>query len=262
MRKVFDKNRVVGFLFLLTLLFSITLLAQGSAGSGGTAEPRYLVDIPTAGMLHKSTYAIDISFYQEGGVLLGLSAGILDRLSFGLSYGGSKLIGSGTPDMNKAPGVNVKIRIIEENLVMPAIVIGFDSQGRDGFLKTLDRYRIKSLGFYAAASKNYELLGFFSIHGGVNYSLERSDDDKDVNLFAGVEKTLGPVVSLMLEYNLASNDSDRRAIGKGRGYFNAGLKCSVGGNLTLGVHLKDLIKNSDNVSVGNRTVSVEYNGSF
>ncbi len=233
--------------------------AQGSAGSEGILEPRYLVDVPTAGMLAKGSFAIDMDFYQEGGVLLGLSAGILDRLSFGVSYGGTHLIGSDEPVMNSMPGINIKIRIIEENVALPAIVLGFDSQGRDGHIKTLSRYSIKSPGVFAAASKNYSLLGFFSLHGGVNYSFERADDDKDFNVFAGIEKSIGGVVSLVLEYNLGANDSDGKAIGKGRGYLNAGVKCSVGGGLTLAVCLKDLARNSRNeVTVANRTVKIEY----
>ncbi len=233
--------------------------AQGSAGSAGTLEPRYLVDIPTAGMLPKSSFALDMDFYQEGGVLLGLSAGILDRLSFGISYGGSDLIGSGEPEMNPVPGVNLKIRVIEENVALPAIVLGFDSQGRDGYIKSLSRYVIKSPGFYVAASKNYELLGFFSIHAGVNYSLERADDDRDFNVFAGVEKSVGGVISLVVEYNLGANDSNGKALGKGRGYLNAGVKCSIGGGLTLAVCLKDLAKNSrDDITVANRVMKLEY----
>ena len=245
-------------LLLLTILASQVVVAQGSAGSGGKFEPRFLVDIPTAGMLDKGSFALDINFFQQGGVILGLSAGILDRLSFGLSYGGSNLIGAGTPTMNDVPGINVKVRVIEENILFPAIAIGFDSQGKDGYIKSLSRYVVKSPGFYAAASKNYAMLGFLSIHGGVNYSLERADDDRDVNAFAGVEKTLGPFVSAVLEYNAALNDNSGRAIGKGRGYINAGLKWSVSGGLTLSVNFKDLAENARGSTSTNRTVTLEY----
>ena len=237
--------------------------AQGSAGTEGILEPRFLVDVPTAGMLAQGSFGLDLDFYQDGGILLGLSAGLLDRLSFGVSYGGTRLVGSDEPIMNPVPGVNIKFRIIEENVALPAIVLGFDSQGRDGYLKDLSRYTIKSPGFYAAASKNYSLLGYLSIHGGVNYCLERADDDRDINAFAGVEKSVGSVVSLLMEYNLGANDSDGKAIGKGRGYLNAGVKCTVGGGLTLGVCLKDLARNSSHdVTVANRTVEIEYAKTF
>ncbi len=243
------------------LLVSITTqgTAQGSAGTEGHLEPRYLVDIPTAGMLTKGDLALDLDFYQEGGVLLGLTLGILDRLSLGVSHGGTHLIGSDVPVMNSIPGANVKIRIVEESVDWPAIVLGFDSQGRDGYLKSLSRYTIKSPGLYAAASKNYSMMGFLSLHGGVNYSFERADGDKDINGFAGVEKTVGGAVSLVLEYNLGANDSNARAVGKGRGYVNAGIKWAVGNGLTLGVFFKDLTRNGNtDITVANRTVRIEY----
>lgn len=233
-------------------------LAQGAAGAGATYEPRMMIDMPTAGMLDKGSFAVDLNFYQEGGVLFGLSAGIFERLSFGIAYGGSRLIGGDEPTMNSTPGVNVKLRILEESAGLPALAIGFDSQGKDGYLKDLGRYAIKSPGFFAVGSKNYTMMGFLSLHGGVNYSLERGDDDKDVNFFFGAEKTLGPFLSFVAEYNLGVNDSDRRALGKGRGYLNGAVTMALGGGLTLGVNFKDILKNGKDVTVANRTVRMEY----
>jgi len=251
--------------FLVVVLLCVCVhygAAQGAAGTSGGQEPRFLVDVPTAGMLDKGNFALDVDFYQEGGVLLGMSVGVFERLSFGISYGGSRLIGSASPVMNDIPGVNLRVRIIEENMVFPAIVLGFDSQGKDGYIKGQDRYRSKSPGFFAVASKNYLLLGYLSLHGGVNYSLERADGDKDPNVFLGVEKTIGPILSFVLEYNLGLNDNSGDAIGKGRGYVNAGLKVSLGNGLTLGVNMKDIIKNGRDITVANRTVRLEYARAF
>ncbi len=243
---------------VLVLLASNGSFAQGSAGSSGKFEPRFIVDMPTAGMLDKGSYAVDLSFYQNGGVLLGFSVGALSRLSLGVSYGGTGLIGSGTPVMNEIPGFNAKIRILEESTTLPALAIGFDNQGKDGYIKELSRYVMKSPGFYAVLSKNYSLLGFLSLHGGVNYSLERSDGDKDVNGYVGAEKTIGPFVSILAEYNLGLNDNGGQAPGKGRGYLNAAFRWSISGGLTLGVSFKDLLQNGNEDSASIRTVSLEY----
>jgi|WetSurMetagenome_2_1015567.scaffolds.fasta_scaffold148406_2 hypothetical protein len=232
--------------------------AQGSAGSNSTLEPRYVVDMPSAGMLESGQMGIDADFYQEGGMLFAFSYGIFDRLSVGLSYGGSGLIGSGTPVMNDVPGAMIKVRILDESVILPALAVGFDSQGRDGYLKALDRYSIKSPGFYAAVSKNYSMLGYLSLHAGVNYTLERGDGDRDVNGYLGVEKTIGPFVSLTVEYNVGLNDNSSSAIGRGRGYLNSALDISVGGGLTIGVHLKDLTGNARNVKIANRTFRLEF----
>jgi len=252
--KISDQG--VRWALLITLIVASTAsYAQGSAGSGGKFEPRFLVDMPTAGMQDKGTFALDVNFYQEGGVLLGFSVGVFDRLSLGVAYGGSAMIGPHAPVMNDVPGFSAKVRLIEESVLLPAIALGFDSQGKDGYIKEASRYVIKSPGFYAVASKNYSLAGFLSIHGGVNYSLERADGDRDINGFVGAEKTIGPFVSVIVEYNLASNDNTR---GKGRGYLNAALKWSISGGLTLGVNFKDLAMNGKNATVANRTVILEY----
>jgi hypothetical protein len=238
------------------------LFAQGSAGSGSKFEPRTIVQMPTAGMLPKGSFALDVGFYQDGGVLLALSAGIFDRFSFGVSYGGSGLLGSDTPVMNPLPGVNVKVRLLEESTTWPAIALGFDSQGKNGYMKDLDRYTMKSPGLYAVASKNYLLAGYLSLHGGVNYSFEHGDDDDDMNVYVGAEKTLGPFLSLVAEYNFAFNDNSQRAIGQGRGYLNFSLRGSVGGGVTVGVNLEDVFKNARGSQQINRTAAFELIARF
>ncbi|MGB2957507.1 MAG: hypothetical protein WBD30_01320 [Bacteroidota bacterium] len=231
---------------------------QGSAGSSGDVEPRFLVDAPIAGMIRGGAIAFDADFYQQGGVLLGISVGVFYRLALGITYGGSNLIGSGEPIMNPVPGVQVRLRVVEESLLLPALALGFDSQGRDGYIRDLDRYVIKSPGLYGVLSKNYGVWGFLSIHGGVNYTFERTDEDRDINFYCGIEKTIGPTVSVVLEYNLAANDNEEQAVGQGSGYLNAALRWSFAEGLTLSVNLKDLTRNSTAVDGVNRSVRLEY----
>jgi len=251
------KYRLKGACLLILVFFASPLQAQGSAGTKGDAEPRFIVDMPTAGMLAKGSFAVDVEFYQEGGVLGTLSAGIFDRLTFGVSYGGSRLLGSQKAIMNPVPGATIKVRLLEESVSLPALALGFDSQGKDGYVRELDRYAVKSPGLYAVASKNYLLAGYFSIHGGVNYSFERLDGDKSFNIYLGAEKTIGPFLSLLAEYNLALNDNSGEAIGKGRGYLNMALKWAFTGGLTLGVNVKDILRNARGVSLVNRTARLE-----
>jgi len=232
--------------------------AQGTAGAEAKLEPRYLIDVPTAGIIPHGAVALDLDFYQNGGLLGGVSLGAWDRLVIGISYGGGGLIGTDAPAWNKSLGFAIKLRILNETEFVPAIAIGFDSQGKELFVDRLNRYTIKSMGFYAVASKNYEAWGDLSFHGGINYSLERDDGDDAPNVFLGVDKSLGPVADIIAEYNLASNDSKHDALGRGRGYLDLGIRASVGGGLTIGFNLKDILKNQQDVSVGTRTVKIEY----
>lgn len=243
---------------LIFVLLSQACIAQGSAGSEGKIEPRYLVDIPTAGLLDRGSFSLDVNFFQSGGVLLGLSAGVLDRLNFGVSYGGMNIIGAEEPKWNKLPGVAVRFRLLDEAEMIPAVAIGFDSQGKEAYIDSLERYTIKSPGFYVAGSKNFNFLGYFSIHGGFNLSLERADGDTDPNAFLGVEKSVGDDISIMLEHNFGFNDSNREALGRGRGYLNFGFRWSFGSGFTFGFDLKDIIKNQQKISIGKRAISLEY----
>lgn len=247
---------------LLLIGCAVNSYAQGSAGTEGRIQPRYLVDIPTAGLLDRGSFALDANFFQAGGLVLGLMAGPLDRLNFGISYGGTAIIGSDEPVWNRLPGVNIRFRIFDESNLIPAIAIGFDSQGKENYIESLERYTIKSPGFYVAGSKNYELLGHLSLHGGINYSMERADGDKDMNVFVGVEKTIGGEISVMLEHDFGFNDSNSEAPGKGRGYMNFGTRWSIGYGFTLGVDLKDIIKNQQHVTIGKRIIRFEYIRSF
>jgi hypothetical protein len=252
-------------IFYLMILISGGLLfvppimnAQGTAGTSARYEPRYLIDVPTAGMIPHGTLALDMEVYHGGGLLSGISLGAFDWLLIGVSYGGGNIIGNEKPDWNTIPGFQCKVRLLNESIVFPALAFGFDSQGKETYDTALSRYTVKSMGFYVVVSKNYELMGNLSFHGGINYSLERADGDKDPNIFIGTEKSIGPVLSFLGEYNLGWNDSNHRAFGKGRGYLNFSVRLSLGKGFSVGMNMKDILKNQQEVAVGNRTLILEY----
>jgi hypothetical protein len=238
--------------------------AQGYAGDRATLEPTMLIDKPTAGLLKRGAFGVSSEFFESGGVLVGISVGIFEPFMFGISYGGTDIIGSNKMNMNPLPGVQAKLRLINETTVMPAIALGFDSQGKGPFhdADSLKRYTIKSPGVYAVASKNYAFLGNLSIHGGVNLSTERSDGDSDLDMFFGAEKSLGNDISLFAEYDLATNDNNAHALGKGAGYLNFSFRWSWGKGFTFGFNLKNVTRNQDNINVGNRTLQLDYSGMF
>ena len=252
---------------VLTLICSLALLspglrAQSYAGDAATVEPTMIVDKPTAGILKKGTYEMQTNFFEQGGVLLGLSVGVFDDFSFGISYGGTDIIGANKIQMNPLPGVNVKLRIVDEGTTMPALALGFDSQGKEPYVDSTKRYTIKSPGFYLAGSKNYSFLGNLSVHGGMNLSMERGDGDKDLNFYVGSEKSIGKDISILGEYDFANNDNNGRALGKKKGYLNFAFRWSWGKGLVVGFDLKNVTKNQNNVDVGNRALQMDFLGSF
>ena len=259
-----DQNFPLFILVLIILSFvGVEAFAQSPpavrvVGRESNIEPRAIIDFPTAGVLPKSSFSSGVEFFQEGGLLVSFSFGILSRVNVGISYGAGSVLGSKKVTFNKAPGLIVKWRIADETVRFAAIAIGFDSQGKEPYIDSTKRYTIKSPGFFIIASKNYSFLGYLSIHGGFNYSLERNDDDGDPNGFFGLEKTLGPSMTLLAEYNLGTNDDHKRALGRGRGYLNLGWRWSIADGFVLGFDLKNLVKNQPQQSFANRILKLEY----
>lgn len=230
-------------LLILLLIITSFLAAQGTGGSNAKFESRSLIDLPTAGVLSKGFAGISSDFMPFGVVITKIEVGVFDGFNFGISYGGSNIIGTGSVSWYQLPAINIRARIIDESETFPAFTLGFDSQGKGLYDKDLERYQIKSPGFFATASKNFIFFGYVSIHGIINYSLERQDGDKDLNLGIGFEKTIGEKISFVGEYDFAVNDNTGASLGKGNGYFNLGLRWSVGDGLTLGIDLRDLLLN-------------------
>ncbi|MBI1937287.1 MAG: hypothetical protein HYS25_04110 [Ignavibacteriales bacterium] len=244
---------------VLIIILSNLVYSQGTSGSNAKYEYRSLIDLPTAGILQRGYAAIVMDIMPDGVLVSRIEVGVFENFSFGISYGGANIIGSGKVEMYKLPGVNVRARITDESEMVPAITLGFDSQGKGYYDKDLDRFQIKSPGIFVAASKNFDLLGYLSIHGVVNYSLEREDGDKDLNLGIGFEKTIGAKVSIVGEYDFAVNDNSGKALGEGNGFLNLGIKYSIGDGLTVGFNLRDLLDNKKFVSQkADRGIFVEY----
>jgi hypothetical protein len=179
------------FAFIMVFIISVSVMAQGSAGAGAQYEYRSLIDVPAAGMLDRGYVGVGVDVMPQGVLITKLEVGPFNNFNFGISYGAGNFIGTGKPNWYKLPGINVKIRIVNETQAFPAIAFGFDSQGKGEYIGSIwkedqwvsvERYKIKSRGFYGAVSKNFVFLGYFGMHGAINYSLENKDGDKDLNL--------------------------------------------------------------------------------
>ncbi|GIK60689.1 MAG: hypothetical protein HND39_12500 [Ignavibacteriota bacterium] len=248
-------------LYKIILILSFPLfqsLCQGSAGDMAKYEYRYLIDMPTAGVLERGVVGVTTEILPYGVLIASIEAGVFENVSIGISYGGDNLIGSGKVDWYNWPGVSIRGRIINEATFFPAITIGFDSQGKGIYEEDTDRFAIKSPGFFGAVSKNFDFLGYMSFHGVVNYSLEGNDGDNFIDLRAGLEKTLGSSFSLLVEYDFAFNDNNTD-FGSGKGYLNAGLRWSIGTGFTAGFDLRDLLSNKpDSKNAADRSFKIEY----
>ncbi|MDY0083888.1 MAG: hypothetical protein RBR74_11960 [Ignavibacteriaceae bacterium] len=236
---------MIKYSFSIFVLITGLIFAQGTAGENAKYEYRYLIDMPAAGIMERGTVGITTELLPLGTLIEKVEAGIFNSISIGLSYGGTNIIGTGKPEWYPfPPGVNLRFRVMDETILIPAITHGFDTQGKGEYYKDEKRFAVKAPGIFAAASKNFSMLGYLSLHGTVNYSvLEDKDGDNFVNIMIGAEKTLGSSFSVLFEYNFAFNDNSTDKFGEGKGYMNFGIRWSIAPGVTAGFDLRDLLRN-------------------
>lgn len=223
-----------------------------------------LIDVPTAGILQKGESEISAKVYRDNGLVLGTRVGLFPRFMFGVSYGAEHVVGNQDPQWHDRVEFNAKFRLMDETITYPALAVGYDSQGHGSHHEDAERYDIKSKGFYAVASKNYAFLGNLGLHGGINYSFE-TDDDDDLNVFLGVDKSVGDVVNLLAEYDFAWNDNsncgnicDLEKIG----YLNTAASVHFSENLILKAAFYDILENRSDTHGTDRTIILIYKMTF
>ena len=262
-------RRAAACLVALAVLWAGALTAQPGGGETGRQLTR-LIDCPTAGLVEKGRFGVDLRLFPNGGVMGQLNAGVMRRLAIGISYGGAGIIGDDDIDWYPRVEAAVRYRVVEESAGWPAFLLGFETQGYGAYVEAGERYQIKSKGLYLALSKNYlSAMGQFGIHGGLNMSREDGDDG-GLSGWLGLDKTVNEELSVAAEYDFALNDNDDDALGSGRGYLNLGAQWSAVPNLSIGFMLKNVFGNGDDDrgTVGgpdadmSRELSVRYTERF
>lgn len=226
----------------------------------GAWQPIMLIDCPTAGTLQRGSFTAVVRAYPNGGVLAATDIGMSNRLMIGVSYGAEGIIAEDKPVWNPRVEFDLRLSLIDEGLVFPAITTGFCSQGYGGYIDSTKRYAFKSKGFFVVGSKNYPFYNWqMGLHGGVNYSMEQEDDDTNMDFFVGMDTRLNEDVGLVVEYDFATNDNRHdSSVGRGRGYLNVGLQWIYSDNLVMDLILKNLANNRKGVSDIWRELRVTY----
>lgn len=252
-------------LLLILVLFIIVELCAYDMES--------LVDVPIAGMLQRGEASIFTEFYKDNGMLIGMRIGLFNRLEVGMSYGAENIVGNQDPDWHDQIEFHGKFRLLDERYNIPAMALGFDSQGHGRFNKLRDeegneirRYDIKSKGAFFVMSKNFGFFGNLGVHLGCNYSLEDSDDNRSMNIFTGIDKMLGDVVVATVEYDMALNENGKwLTTGEGepvdyieRGYLNAGIGIFFTDDLYLQLKFNDLLQSREDTNAADRSLTIRY----
>ncbi len=221
--------------FISIILFLITSTSLKSA------EPTNIIELPSAGCLSKYDYQLLFYVFENGGIRTSFELTPFANTLIGISFGGTQIVGSGSPEFQSLPGVNLKFRFIDETRSFPAIAIGFSNQGYGKYISATNRFETFSPGFYLVFSKSFSNpAGFFDIHFGTNYSLEPPKSDRTINFFLGFRQDVKNIMSIVLEFNTNLNDNNK-AITNKKGLLNIGFAFHLSKNVQAGVVFKDLL---------------------
>lgn len=243
-RRIDCRSKAIEAAFVMLIVAAVFAVSTPPA-EAQVFQEFYLVDSPTAGILPHGGYMFYGGVGPSNSLLAGTMIGFYDRLMLGVSFGLQKFVGRGPIDLNEKPGFQVRFRLLEEDTGRPALTVGLDTQGEDAYVDSHQRYERKSKGFFAVLSKNYKLISDFSIHAGINYSLERRDES-GMNIFGGMAVELFRGFSLIADYNAALDDNDSSVPTcrtRGRGYLDTGIRFDYMDNLRIKLLFKDLLGN-------------------
>lgn len=241
---------------LVALLATALLTPVGARAAG--EQFLELVDVPTAHTLPRGAYTLGLRMLPEGGVLAGLRIGVTPYLQVGVSYGAANIVGTGEPDWNDRVEFEAKLRLAEEQRVIPGLAAGYDSRGY-GRQDEDAGYEKASVGFYLSASKTLPFSEYWQIHVGVSRTLEVHKVRPD--LFIGLSARLSEEFSVAAEYQLGVDKEDGSPSAK-NGYLDAGLRWVFAGQLELSFHFRNLVGPSGSPELGARSVAFAFYDSF
>src|SRR5271157_2168011 len=120
-RKRMQRIRIPAAWLALTVFMSFCFAEE-------MVQPQRIIDCNTAEILPRASYQYECRIYPNGdtatpgcGMMLGITAGITNRLNIGLSYGGDGIIGRNSPTFNPHIGALIKYRVVEETYFIPAL---------------------------------------------------------------------------------------------------------------------------------------------
>ncbi|MDD3642692.1 MAG: hypothetical protein PHQ19_04420 [Candidatus Krumholzibacteria bacterium] len=240
-------------------------LFAGAEGLGAQGvQDLHVVESPTAGILGHGAYRFEGAVGPGSDLLFSVGVGFHDRLQIGMSFGLQNFIGRGEIEINDRPGFQARLRVLEESYAGPAFALGVDTQGEGCWIEDDERYERKSCGVYGALSKNYYALRNIGLHGGINYSFEKRDEES-IDLFAGLTIEVFSGMSLLLDYDASFDDDDETLAStrtRGRGYLDAGARFDFGGTLSMRLLFKDLTGNYAPERGVARTLEIFYTNWF
>lgn len=186
-----------------------------------------LIDVPTAEVLDRYQASFLTRAYDHGTVMESIDFGVYPRINLGVSLAAHELLGSSSSVRVLDPDFQVKWKVYDGNLYLPAIAIGYDGR-RYGYGYDEDRHYTKAKryldnrkGGYLTFTREIIIPGLHA-SAGVNMS---DFDFEDFYGFGGLFYTVLDKVSVLMEWDNIHNVRDSR--------WNAGVRFYLHPSLAL-----------------------------
>lgn len=252
-----------------SLLFAVLLAAVPARAQGGPAiegapvtsasqaslitPDTELIDVPTAAALDLGGFYTRTRFFSSGGILESLAFGVYPRVNLGLSMNADGVIGVGDPLRLRRPELQFKFRFFDGDHILPAVAMGFDSQGWI-YNQRIKDYNQRERGFYLVGSKEVGLPGLMA-HAGFSIS---DFDSNDIGGMLAGSWNIRDKVLFMTEWDNINDFVDSR--------FNFGTRFYVTPSFNFEFSLRGIGQGgrfSDGLKRGpERIAQFKYTGNF
>lgn len=217
-------------LLAVCLLFPFGIFAQES---DILSPETLLLDVPTANVLDKYQASLLTRSYANGTIMESLDFGVIPQVNIGVSLAVYELVGSSDDIKVLDPDFQIKWKVFDGSLYLPAVAIGYDGR-RYGYNKKTKDYLDDRKGGYITLTR--ELFT-----PGLNFSLGANLSDfnrHDIYAFTGMSWNLKEYFSFLAEWDNINNIRDSR--------FNIGANIFISPALTLTGAVRRIGRGSDN----------------
>ena len=193
---------------LLSCLFFPFALqaAQGDPISLETA----IIDVPTAETFDRYQASFLTRAYDHGTLMESIDFGVFPRINIGVSIAAHELVGSSNDVRVLDPDFQVKWKVYDGNLYLPAIAIGYDGR-RYGYGYNDQRIYTDSKDYLDDRKGGYVTFSREIIVPGLNATAGLNLSDwEDLYWFTGMYYTLADKVSFLAEWDNIRNVRDSR----------------------------------------------------
>ena len=199
----------------------------------GYAPETLLIDVPTANVLDKYQASFTTRAYADGSIMESLDFGVIPQINIGFSLAVYELIGSSDDIKVLDPDFQVKWKLFDGSLYLPAIAIGYDGR-RYGYKRPSDEYMDDRKGGYITLTREIFTPGL-NASAGMNLS---DFDRHDLYFFMGMSWKLSDWVTLLGEWDNINNMRDSR--------FNLGANINITPSLALAGAVRRIGRGDEN----------------